>query len=150
MKKKLFLGILLCLVCCLMMGCAQTTGKKAETESDAVDIDLTTLGGTMVYATVENMMNKPDEYMGKSVRAEGIYYAEYCEETDMYYHFVVIVDATACCQQGLEFLRNGEYVYPDDYPENEAMIEVVGVYGQYEELGETYYYLAVDELTVLG
>ena len=67
----------------------------------------------------------------------------------MNYHFVAVEDAAACCLQALEFIWEGEHAYPDDYPDEKAVIEVAGVFGQYDELGRTYYYLAVDEIKVV-
>jgi len=58
----------------------------------------------------------------------------------------VIADATACCQQGLEFIWNGAHAYPDDYPEQESEIEITGVFQSYQEGSSTYYYLLVDDV----
>jgi hypothetical protein len=120
---------------------------SVQTDS-TIDVDLTTLSSTMVYAEVYNMMTVPNEYMGKTIKMGGQYYANYYEETGLYYHCVIIADATACCQQGLEFKWNGDHTYPDDYPADNSEIEVVGVFGSYDELGQTYYYLAVDNITI--
>ncbi|MCL2815661.1 MAG: hypothetical protein FWD23_13775 [Oscillospiraceae bacterium] len=145
MKKCLLLLLLIfCIV--LTAGCAN---KDAPQSAGSVDIDLTLLSGTMVYAEVYNMMTQPDDYMGKSIKMNGLYYTAYYEETGLYYHYVIIEDATACCQQGMEFLWNGEHSYPVDYPEESSKVEVVGVFGSYDELGKTYYYLAVDNISVL-
>ena len=42
-------------------------------------------------------------------------------------------DATACCAQGIEFVLTEDYVYPDDYPEVDEEICVVGVFDTYQE-----------------
>ncbi len=47
------------------------------------------------------------------------------------YFACVIADATACCQQGLEFVLAGDYSYPDDYPELGTDITVVGEFQTY-------------------
>ena len=112
-------------------------------------IDLTVLSSTMIYAEVYNIMTHPDEYMGKTIKMSGPYYASFYDATGLYYHYVVIEDATACCQQGLEFNWKGEHIYPDDYPEDGTKIEVTGVFSSYDELGRTYYYIAVDDISIL-
>ena len=117
--------------------------------SDNIDVDLTELSGTMVYAEVFSIMSNPDDYIGKTIKMNGPYSSSYYDKTDMYYHFVIIEDASACCQSGLEFIWSGEHASPDDYPKIGTKIEVAGVFGSYDELGGTYYYLAVDDIAVL-
>ena len=127
-------------------------GSKAQEtvgEETPKLIDLTVLSSTMIYAEVYNIMAHPNEYMGKTIKMSGPYYASYYEVTDLYYHYVVIEDATACCQQGLEFKWNGEHKFPDDYPDESTKIEVTGVFSSYDELGRTYYYIAVDDISIL-
>ncbi|MEA5083579.1 MAG: hypothetical protein VB018_05420 [Lachnospiraceae bacterium] len=128
---------------------------KAEKEADlstnnednSTDVDLTILSSTMVYAEVYNMMLNPDEYVGKTIKIKGPYYAEYWDDTQKYYHYVIISDATACCQSGIEFIwDDNSHVYPDEYPENETEIEIRGVFSSYEELGQKYYYLNVEDI----
>ena len=128
---------------------AVTQETKKPQEENVVDIDLTQMSSTMVYAEVYNMMVAPEAYEGKKIKLDGSYYAEFFEETGKYYHFIVIDDATACCQQGMEFLWNGEYSYPDDYPEVDAQIEITGTFTHYKELGEIYYCIVTNEIAVV-
>jgi hypothetical protein len=118
--------------------------------SSGVDIDLTTMSGTLVYAEVYNIMMRPEEYMGKTIKMSGPYYSSYYDKTDLYYHYVIVEDAAACCQQGLEFIWEGDHAFPDDYPADATRVEVVGEFGSYDELGITYYYRSVDDITRLG
>ncbi|MDR1668341.1 MAG: hypothetical protein LBR76_00095 [Oscillospiraceae bacterium] len=143
MKKTMLLAALLC---CVLSACA--VPPAAPKEPGAPDVDLTVMNATMVYGEVYNMMTNPEDYMGKTVKARGPYYASFYEETGQVYHFVLIEDAAACCQQGLEFIWDG-HAYPDSFPPDNTNVEVTGVFGQYEELGEVYYYLAVGSMTVL-
>jgi hypothetical protein len=117
--------------------------------SEGVDVDLTSLSGTMVFAEVYNIMSNPNDYIGKTIKVKGPYYASYFDDTGLYYNFIIVEDATACCQQGLEFIWNGEHTYPDDYPKEQTRIEVAGVYASYDELGHTYYHLLVDDISVI-
>ncbi len=98
-----------------------------------VDYDLTKMNSDMVYATVYQMISKPDKYVGKTVRVEGFYYAFYYEETGQYHHYCIIQDAMACCGQGMEFLcEDSLCVYPEEY----ADIVLEGTFEVYPKSGE--------------
>lgn len=113
----------------------------AQYKSEGVDVDLTLMGKDLIYATVYQMMSKPEEYEGKTIRIEGKYYASYYPITDKYYNYCLIADALACCSQGLEFELGGAAVYPDDYPADQSQVIVTGVFETYtEEAGQTFYY----------
>ncbi|ABX40828.1 hypothetical protein [Lachnoclostridium phytofermentans] len=113
----------------------------------SVDVDLTQMSSIMIYSEVYNMMTNPEAYIGKTIKIRGPYYTSYWEDTGKYYHFVIISDATACCSSGLEFIwEENSHKYPDEYPEDETEIELVGRFDSYEELGQTYYFLATDSL----
>lgn len=131
----------------------ETVNPAAETQlpemanEDGIDVDLSKMSGTMAYAEVYNMMVYPEDYIGKTIRISGPYYASYLEDTDMYYHYVIITDATACCESGIEVIwDNNEHVYPDEYPENMTEVVATGIFNTYEENGYTYGYIAVDGL----
>ena len=113
----------------------------SQYKSEGVDVDLTLMGSDLIYATVYQMMSKPEEYEGKTIRIEGKYYASYYPITDKYYNYCLIADAAACCSQGLEFELGGGAVYPDGYPEDQSEVIVTGVFETYtEEAGQTFYY----------
>ncbi len=109
-----------------------------EKEMSDVDIDLTVLSGTMVYSEVYNMMVYPEMYIGKTVKMKGPFAYYYDEATGNYYFACIIQDATACCAQGIEFVLTEDYTYPDDYPEFNREICVVGVFDTYQEGQYTY------------
>ena len=141
MKKTLVLLLVLFSVAIIFAGCAGNDTKTA----DEIDVDLTVLSSTMVYAEVNNIMTNPDDYMGKTIKVQGYYNASYYDVTDNYYHYVIIQDAVDCCAQGIEFiLTGGDFKYPDDFPEILDFIEITGVFDNYDELDKTYYYLNVD------
>ena len=112
--------------------------EENEKNESSVDVDLTVLSSTMVYSEVYNMMLSPEDYIGKTVKMEGIYSVFYDEVSDKYYFACIIMDATACCSQGIEFELRDDYKYPDDYPEEGSYICVEGVFDTYME-GENLY-----------
>ncbi|MBR6403938.1 MAG: hypothetical protein IKS48_11195 [Eubacterium sp.] len=99
-----------------------------------VDVDLTVMNSDMVYATVYQMMVDPDSYVGKKIKMEGAYYSTLFEDTGKRYHFVLIKDAMACCQQGLEFIWDDDsHVYPDEYPSDNTEVQVTGTFETYKD-----------------
>ena len=160
---KLFLRVIAATLFCVCLLCLsacgnekktnQSSGNNTETpggqeEKRRVDVDLSVLSGTMVYAEVYRIMSAPYDYAGKTIKVKGTYTASYYEPTQKYYSYVVVADATACCSQGFEFEWVGKS-YPEDYPDEGDTIEVVGVFDSYDELGMTYYSLTVDSLRIL-
>ena len=103
----------------------QPDSQEAPTVS--VDVDLTTLSSTMVYAEVFNMMMSPDDYIGKTIRMAGIFTVYQDPETKQVYCGVIVEDATACCAQGFDLVMPEERSYPQDYPAPESEITVVGI-----------------------
>ncbi len=123
--------------------------QASVTTTDGIDVDLTVLSSTMVYSEVYMMMVSPEDYIGKMIKMGGLFTSYYDENTDKRYFACIIQDATACCAQGVEFVLNDNYVYPDDYPDEGGEICVVGTFGTYEEDGYTYYTLRNAEICEL-
>ena len=120
---------------------SQETPTAGSTDAGNVDFDLTNLNSDVIYAEVYSMMIFPDQYMGKSVKVSGVFTVYYDEARDKYHFACFVADAAACCQQGIEFILDGDKAYPADYPQEGAEITVTGVFGTYEEEGNTYWAL---------
>ena len=120
---------------------------QAQPSAGKVDVDLTVLSSTMVYSEVYNMLyNAPAYYLGKTVKARGefsIYQlvTDGVLQPDPVSYACIISDAAACCAEGMEFVLEGNYTYPDDYPELGAEITVIGEFQSYEENGMIWYHL---------
>ena len=110
------------------------------------DVDLTRLSATMVYAQVFNMIVEPEKFEGKTVKMRGQFMVYPMDKNENVYA-VVISDATACCQQGLEFKWQGEHAYPADYPPEGSEIEVTGTFttGQTPD-GFDYFYISTNNV----
>ena len=119
---------------------AQNTGKNNEeqTTEEGIDIDLTTLSSTMVYAEVYNMYLTPEDYVGQSVKMTGELSMVDLPMEGKVYFSVIIQDALGCCSQGIEFDMEEDYVYPDDYPELGSQVTVVGEFEMYQEGKDVY------------
>ncbi len=100
-------------------------------EDEGVDLDLTQLSSTMVYAQIYDMICSPDSYMGKTVRIKGFFTV--FEDGDKLYYACVVQDATACCAQGLEFEPADDLSYPEDFPALDEEITVSGTFDSYQQ-----------------
>ena len=166
MMKRLL--CLLLAVCMTLSLCACGKGAERDTErgasasepqpspaiteppqasADGAEVDLTVLSSTMVYSEVYNMLYYDQEsYYGKTVKANGIFaiyqmVVDGVTQPDPVAYACIIADATACCAEGMEFVLEGDYTYPDDYPELGTEITVIGEFQPYEENGMTWYHL---------
>lgn len=157
--KKFLCVFSVCLVILSLTGCRtkkeepvnssqnnHTVAQKND-KSD-FDVDLTTLSTTMIYSEVYNMMTNPDDYLGKYIRMKGNFSVYTDKTTGKSYYACVIADATACCQQGIEFVLKDSYKYPDDYPENGTEITVFGTFDTYYEGENMYCHLVDAEIAV--
>ena len=119
----------------------QETASSVSSDGSNVDFDLTNLNSDVIYAEVYSMMIFPDQDIGKSVKVSGVITVYYDEARDKYHFACFVADAAACCQQGIEFILDGDKAYPADYPKEGAEITVTGVFGTYDEDGNTYWAL---------
>ena len=106
-----------------------------------VDLDLTKMSSTMIYTTIFDMLIMPEDYVEKNIKVKGWFETYTDPYTAELYYAVVVPDATACCQQGLEFVWPGEHNYPADFPTPGEDITITGVYKVTETYGVTYAYL---------
>lgn len=123
------------------------TGETEQTETapttdtaESAFVDLTALSSTMVYAEVFAMMSSPEDYVGKTVKMQGIFskgqlYAAGSLNDGGTVFACVIQDATACCAQGIPFELAGDHSYPQDYPELGDAITVVGTFEIHQQEG---------------
>ena len=118
----------------------------AEAAGQTVDLDISRMSGTVVYAQVYNLLYDPAPWLGKTIRMAGYYSFYDDKEHGIVYHACVVPDATACCAQGIEFVWAGDHLWPDDYPEGGIDITVTGRLEIYEEDGYRYLHLVDAEL----
>ncbi len=118
----------------MMCACSCVAAEK-------VDIDLSKMNITMAYSSIANILMKPDNYLGKTIKIRGLFDSAQDPETGIDYFAVALMDATACCAMGLDFSPKKEYnyKYPEDFPAIGSNITVVGKFEMYRE-GEDIYY----------
>lgn len=118
----------------------QTETAPSKDTAESTFVDLTALSSTMVYAEVFAMMSSPEDYVGKTVKMQGIFskgqlYAAGSLNDGGTVFACVIQDATACCAQGIPFELAGDHTYPQDYPELGDTITVVGTFEIHHQEG---------------
>ncbi len=139
----------LCLMIAVLSLCPLfSAGAEAAepVEPLTVDLDLSGMSGTVVYAQIYNLLSDPDPWLGKIIRMAGYYSFFNDEELGIVYHACIIPDATACCAQGIEFVWAGEHNWPEDYPGDGVDITVTGRLDIYEENGYSYLHLVDAEV----
>ena len=119
---------------------------KSKSEKEKVDLDLTKMSATMIYSTIFDMLTMPEEYVDKNIKLKGWFETYTNPETAEIFYAVVVPDATACCQQGLEFIWPGDHHYPADFPNPGQDVTVTGIYKLIDKDGFAYNYLEATKL----
>lgn len=133
-------------------GKGKSSKSKSKTSSNKIDIDLNNLNANVVYSQVFLMMTEPDKFIGKRIRMSGQFNVYAAQEGNpsgvTEYYAIIIADAQACCQQGIEFVWPG-HTYPDGFPEVKSNASVTGIFEVYEENGKKYCRLVADSVEQL-
>ncbi|MCL2066442.1 MAG: hypothetical protein FWG99_03140 [Treponema sp.] len=106
----------------------------------------------MFIGQVNDIYLNTANYLGKTIKLEGIFKAEQYQERDEPYYFVVRY-GPGCCgndgNAGFEVAWTGDIKQP--YPAPDSWVEAMGVLDTYEEDGYSgYLYLDLSSLTVLN
>lgn len=113
------------------------------------DIDLTKMSVTMIYSQIFNMLIMPEEYVDKTIKVKGAFEIYPNEQGEIDFFTLTVMDATACCKEGIDFIWAGNHTYPDEYPQIGQEITITGTYKSFEnEDGVTRNYLLVSALEI--
>lgn len=144
--KKIISIMIISAVMLMLVSCGNNSENKSEAETTnpistaesarAVDVDLTKLSDTMVYSQLYSMVVSPDNYIGKTVKLRGKYSVYDGESRKVY--VCEVMDETACCSQGLEFVLSDSDEYPEYNPDSPITIEICGTFAKYVEDNATY------------
>ena len=133
-------------------GKGKSSKSKSKTKSNKIDVDLNNLNANVVYSQVYLMMTEPDKFIGKRIRMSGQFNVYAAQEGNpsgvTEYYAIIIADAQACCQQGIEFVWPG-HTYPEGFPEVKSNASVTGIFEVYEENGKKYCRLIADSVEPL-
>lgn len=130
----------------------KSSKSKSKTKGNKIDVDLNNLNANVVYSQVFLMMTEPDKFIGKRIRMSGQFNVYAAQEGNpsgvTEYYAIIIADAQACCQQGIEFVWPG-HTYPEGFPEVKSNASVTGIFEVYEENGKKYCRLVADSVEQL-
>ena len=155
LMKKVFCWCLL-MVMVLISGCSKRAAEGVESDgsSDAreasssltfpkADIDFTRMNYNMISGKLFDVLIDSQKYLGKTIRFKGQYFPTREESLGVTMHSVLIYDATACCQTGLQFeLINSENIDESElYPSVSENIEIFGKLRCKEINGMDYFYV---------
>lgn len=133
-------------------GKGKSSKSRSKTNSNKIDVDLNNLNANVVYSQVYLMMTEPDKFIGKRIRMSGQFNVYAAQEGNpsgvTEYYAIIIADAQACCQQGIEFVWPG-HTYPEGFPEVKSNASVTGIFEVYEENGKKYCRLVADTVEPL-
>ncbi len=127
----------------VLFGCSKVQKNGDSVKKEKVDFDLSTMKPNMVYAQVFDMLVSPETYENKVIRMKGNFEIFEGSEIMGKSYAVIIYDALACCQQGIEF----RYDFGDNLPEKGSEITVTGKFILSElESGISYNFVQADSV----
>ena len=149
MKKFLLIMFIIFSAALFITGC-ETYAKEIDTKESDVDIDLSELSLSIIQTEYSQIVSNATDYSGKTIRAYGSYYTLFFDDTGKHSHYIIVVPGDECCRLGFEFRRDGDYVFPQDYPSENAIILITGTLHRDADSGLSSIYIDVDELSVIS
>lgn len=118
--------------------------KDSKDKSSGEIIDIT----EKMYVTYINdiYVNKED-YLGKTVKIEGMFKGAYYDKTDTTYYYVYRVGPGCCGNDGS--MCGFEFTYDGEMPKDNDWIKVIGVLDSYEEDGAEYLTIRATSVEVM-
>lgn len=129
----------------------QTTPAPADdTPQPTESPDVVEITETLFVSQLNNIYLNPDEYIGETMKYEGMFAQYHSDETDMTY-YLVYRKSPGCC--GTDGQAGFEVIWPEGshktYPAENDWCEVVGTLASYDEDGQRYLHIVLASLTVL-
>ena len=113
---------LICLAACSRKD--QTPLVQETTPQTKIDYDLSAMNYNMLSSITFDMLVEPEKYADKTIKMSGLFYSQIHEGKR--YFSVIVWDATKCCPAGMDFIPPALVKYPDDFPQQEQNITVIG------------------------
>jgi hypothetical protein len=108
----------------------------------------------LFIAQTNDVYLNPDDYLGKTIKLEGLFKSVYSEETDSHYRFVIRYGPGCCGNDGSAGFEVAWGIpnspnprLLESYPLEDAWVEAVGVLKNYEEDGYPFLYMSLLSLT---
>lgn len=148
MKRIIALFLIIAMTFVFVSSCSQNTKtedtkqsevitEKEQNEELKVDLDVTEFSITIVYALLENMVQNPDDYIGKTVKITGNM-STWKDKNEDDVYCLTIWDQTQCCSAEIRIKFDYEKVDKSSIPSPGEDYTVIGIFDS-EFDGETYY-----------
>jgi uncharacterized membrane protein YcgQ (UPF0703/DUF1980 family) len=129
------------------------TAQKAATKNAAdTGETMIEIKEKMFIAQTNEIYLNPEDYLGKTIKLQGLFKSEQYPGAAAPYCFVLRY-GPGCCgndgNAGFEVAWDQRYTLKTPYPTPDDWVEATGVLSTYEEDGFPYFYLALASLTVL-
>lgn len=116
--------------------------QQERRDDEKVDIDLSSLSSTMVFAQIFNIVIEPEKYNGKKIRMKGVVSIFNDAERKNSFYACIVKDATACCSQGFDFVLSEEAAL-GGYPVDGKEITLTGTFRELME-GDISHYMITE------
>jgi uncharacterized membrane protein YcgQ (UPF0703/DUF1980 family) len=101
----------------------------------------------LFIAQTNDVYINPEDYMGRTIKLEGLFKSYTSEEYDTTYCFVIRYGPGCCGNDGSAGFEVTWDEAAAPYPEEDAWVEATGILRAYNEDGYNYPYLALSSLT---
>ena len=92
---------------------------KEEKDSSGVDHDIITMSPTLSAGLLGEIMWKPWEHLGETLRLAGNFEIYPIEDTDEKFCLIMFFDEMGCCPQGIQI------IFPEDMEMPEAFTDII-------------------------
>jgi len=146
-KRNFIIAVIITVVTVLFLGNCSSKNKSDSSNDNIVEIK-----EKMFIAQVMDVYNNAEDYLGKTIKLEGLFKEENSDEGNQY--CFVLRYGPGCCgfdgNAGFEIRWDKSRAKP--YPKVDSWIETIGVLKQYREDGydQDYLYLDLISLNVLN
>lgn len=157
MKKFIYLAIILIMLLSLCACRSSVTDDASLPQSNTLssptpnstkqDNDVINITEKMYVTYINEIYTNTKDYIGKTIKIEGMFTSENSEQTGKTYHYVYRTGPGCCGNDGS--MCGFEFTFNGNMPKKNDWICVEGILGTYEENGNNYLSLNAKSVTVL-
>ncbi len=148
MKKLLVLLITASLLVSLC-ACGKTNGESestADATTKQISDDVINITEKMFVTYINEIYTNTSDYIGKTIKIEGMFDAYHDETSDITYYYVYRTGPGCCGNDGS--MCGFEFTYNGKMPKEKDWIEVVGKLRTYKDGPDTYLTLDAQTVTI--
>ncbi len=128
---------------------AQTAGaaQAGSTSEVSANSDVIELTENMYVTYINEIYTNFDDYIGRTIKLQGMFTSEYYEPSDTTYYYVYRVGPGCCGNDGS--MCGFEFTWDGQMPQDNDWIEVIGTLDKYDLEGQTYLTLNAKSVQVM-